>query len=330
MMAILKNIILKTELILHENTFYNPSKAMNITFGIDANFSRPMGVTMTSILLNHRNENIIFHVFTDGIHIEDKQRLQELVNKFPVVIKLYYIDRSVFSKLQSTLQWSIATYYRFIMGQALYGEVETILYLDADIICLGSLKGIFSMNLQGKTIGAVADVIDAYHFPIRMKKINITSGKYFNAGVLYIDIRQWHDKDISERALQELMQYPEKYDYLDQDVLNVLLENDIQFIDKTYNYLYNMEKETSSIPNNVKLLHYATRQKPWHLWCIHPLTKYFDQYAAQSPWKDVPAISQPRNYKEMKMLSKMLWKNGCLRESVYWYCCYCKKKILKS
>ena len=122
---------------------------------------------------------------------------------------------------------------------------------------------------------------------------------------------------------------PEKYDYLDQDVLNVLLEYDIKFIDKQYNYLYNMEKTDGPIPENVKLLHYATRQKPWHRWCIHSLTKYFAQYAALSPWRDVPLLDQPRDYKEMKMMAHAMRREGRLLEAFRWYYRYCRGKLQK-
>ncbi len=186
----LENVILKTELLIADHVNYEPLKAMNIAFGIDANFARPLGVAMTSVLANNSQEKIVFHIFTDGIRSDDLQRLKELAERFATAIKLYYIDTTIFEKLRSTMQWSIATYYRFIMGQELYGEVDKILYLDADIVCLGSLRELFATDFAGKTIAAVNDVIDAYNFPLRMKKINVTSGKYFNAGVIYIDIDQ--------------------------------------------------------------------------------------------------------------------------------------------
>ncbi len=322
-MQLFEKVILKTQIIAPEGLLYEPRQRLNIAFGIDENFARPMGVAMTSVMLNNSQEKVNFHVFTDGIKEEDLRRLQSVAEQFAAVIKIYYIDASIFEKLRSTMQWSIATYYRFIMGQTLHGEVERILYLDADIICLGALRDLFEIDFAGKTIAAVNDVIDAYNFPIRMKKINITSGKYFNAGMMCIDIMRWHEKKISEHALQKLADEPERYDYLDQDVLNVLLENDIFFLDRTYNYLYNMERNDAPIPDGVKLLHYATRQKPWHRWCVHPLTEHFANCARQSPWRDVPLLDQPRNYKEMKMMAKAMWQEGQVIQALQWYWRYC-------
>ena len=326
-MAFFTDVIVKTELIHKAGYNYQPDQSLNIGFGIDENFARPMGVAMTSVLVNNPGQPLFFHVFTDGIKQEDHKRLQQLVQLFPVAIKLYYIDPNIFRELRSTMQWSIATYYRFIMGQVLYEQVEKILYLDADIICRGPLNELKQVDFGGKTVAAVNDLIDSYHFPIRMKKLGITSGKYFNAGMLYIDINRWHEKDISERSLAALTAEPEKYDYLDQDVLNLLLENDICYIDKKYNFVYNMEKSTWELPAGVILLHYATRQKPWHRWCAHPLAELFHDIAAKSPWKDVPLIAEPRNYKEMKMMARAMGKEHQYGAMAYWYWRYMTGKF---
>ncbi len=326
-MAFFTDVIIKTELIHEPDCCYQTETALNIAFGIDENFARPMGVAMTSVLMNNSEEQIVFHVFTDGIKPEDHKRLRELAQMFPVMIKLYYINPDVFRDLRSTLQWSIATYYRFIMGQVLHGQVDKILYLDADIICLGSLAELKQLDFGGKTVAAVNDLIDSYHFPIRMKKLGITSGKYFNAGMIYIDINRWHEKDISERSLAALAADPGKYDYLDQDILNVLLENDICYIDKKYNFVYNMEKSDWELPTDVILLHYATRQKPWHRWCIHPLAGLFHDVATKSPWKDVPLLAEPRNYKEMKMMAKAMGKEHQYWAMGYWYWRYMTGKL---
>ena len=329
-MSILDKAILKSEILKKNNIKYEPQKAINIAFGVDANFARPMGVAMTSIILNNRNQNIIFHIFTDGLNECDKIRLKLLAEINHIIIKIYYIDISIFKNLKTTTNWSVATYYRFIMCKGLYGEVEKVLYLDADIICLKQIQELFNIDMNGKTIMAVHDIIDSYNFPIRMKKINIKSGNYFNAGVLLIDINKWNEKNISERAFELLLNNMEKYDYLDQDVLNVTLENDVCFINKNYNYIYNKEQsQKDNLVDVIKLLHYATVQKPWYTWYNYPLGESFIKYASQSPWKDVPLLDQPRNYKEMKMMSKTMKQRGNFKGMLIWYWRYCINKIIQ-
>ena len=328
-MSILDKAILRSEILKKNNEKYESPKVMNIAFGVDANFARPMGVAMTSIVLNNRDQKIIFHIFTDGLSECDKKRLELLLEEYNVIIKIYYIDVSVFKNLKTTTNWPVSIYYRFIICKGLYGEVEKVLYLDADIICLKPIQELIDIDMMGKTIVAVPDIIDSHNFPIRMKKINITSGKYFNSGVLYIDINKWNEKHISECALELLLNNPKTYDYLDQDVLNVLLERDVHFANKTYNFLYNREQSRKeNLLDVVKLLHFATVQKPWYEWYSYPLGVCFIKYAEQSPWKDVPLMDQPRNYKEMKMMAKAMKQKGNLKGMLIWYWRYCINKMI--
>ena len=52
-----------TEPKINDNVFH-------IAYGIDANFVRPMGVAMTSIVENNQESEFVFHVLTDGLDDE--------------------------------------------------------------------------------------------------------------------------------------------------------------------------------------------------------------------------------------------------------------------
>lgn len=318
-MEIFEDVILKTEVIDENNTFETTRDDLHIAFGIDANFAMGMGVCMTSIIINNRNEKINFHVFTDGINPEDIDRLKILTKYENVKIRMYYINKAVFKNFPTSVGWTYATYYRFIMGKVLHGNANKVLYLDADILCIGSLKELIEMDMDNYVIVGICDFLE--NFITRMKELSIKNGKYFNAGVMYIDVNKWCKEEISERAMQLLGENPQKYKSLDQDVLNVLLDGKVCFTDKKWDYMYDTMRMKHQLPQNTILIHF-TGDKPWQSWTQHhSLVKYYGEYIDKSPWNDIP-LKQPVNYKEKRKMAKSYQKRNNYFTALSWYVRY--------
>lgn len=315
-MEIFEDVILKTEVIDENNTFEMAKDDLHIAFGIDANFAMGMGVCMASIILNNQSEKINFHVFTDGINQEDLDRLTILTKYEHVKVKMYYINKEVFKNFPTSVGWTYATYYRFIMGNVLYGHVNKVLYLDADILCIGSLQGLLEIDMDHYTIVGICDFLE--NFKIRMQELEIKNGKYFNAGVMYIDVNKWYEEKISQRAMELLIENPQKYKSLDQDVLNVLLDGKVYFADKKWDYMYDTMRMTHELPGNIILIHF-TGDKPWQSWTQHhPLAKYYGEYIDQSPWSDIP-LQKPMSYKEKRKMAKSYSKRNEYLSALKWY-----------
>jgi len=325
-MCFFDNVIIAKKTMVKNWREIEPKNAYNFAFGIDAKFARPMGVAMTSIILNNKEKEIIFHVFTDGLRNSDLERLELFVQKHDAAVIIYQVDAAKFKNLRATSQWSHAIYYRFIAAKELYGLVDRILYLDADVICLQTLQPLFEMDMAGKTVAAVKDE-DRCQSSEQMRKLNLTGNVYFNSGVLCIDADQWNSKKISERALELLAKNKQLYEFPDQDVLNVLLNNDTHFMHLNYNFLYTREHDGEALPTKeIKILHYVANPKPWHVWYRYSLKYLFEKYSRLSLWSDIP-FDQPSNYKEMKMMAKTMKKEGFFKEALLWYWLYCKHKF---
>jgi lipopolysaccharide biosynthesis glycosyltransferase len=320
-MDIFENIILKVEQ-LNEQTGFEETKAdFHVAFGIDKNFARGMGILIDALHVHNPEEKIVVHVFTDGINQSDVDKLKKLTAHETIIIKIYYIDINAFKNLPTTLAWSYATYYRFIMGKVLYGIVDKVLYIDADILCIGSLAQLKNIDMQENIVLAISE-----EGQFNVKRLGLAQGKYFNAGVLYIDINKWNDAQIAEKAVSLLQGDPAKYTYLDQDVLNILLDGKTRFIDRKWNYLYDMRKMNNQLPNGVILIHFIG-DKPWQEWSQHHfMVNLYHQYAAKSPWADV-CLVEPRHYKEKKRMARSYAKRNRYMQAFYWYAKYAIAKI---
>lgn len=323
-MEIFKNIILKVEQLNKQIVFDEKKADFHIAFGIDKNFARGMGILINTIQSHNQNETIVFHVFTDGINQSDLDKLQQLTVHTNIIIKIYYIDINVFKNLPTTLAWSYATYYRFIMGKVLYGTVDKVLYIDADILCIGSVTELKNMDMQNNIVLAISE-----EGQFNVKRLGLQHGHYFNAGALYIDINKWNDEKIAEQAVTLLQENPEKYTYLDQDVLNILLDGKTRFIDKKWNYLYDMRKINSELPKGIIFIHFIG-DKPWQRWSEHHfMMTFYNQYAAKTPWANVPLV-EPIHYKEKKRMARSYRKRNMYGKALYWYVKYSVAKMQTS
>lgn len=322
-MDFFKNIILKKET-LGNNKLIEDTTSIHIAFGIDANFTIGTGVLIYSIL-QHNNNNIVFHIFTDSIYPEDISRFKELTYKANnISIIIYYVNPNKFSILPIFFTWSQAMYYRFIISKLLYNITDNILYLDSDILCLNSFENLFHQNFSSNIAGVVSDHDSMLNYA--QKAFNLNSNYYFNSGFLIINLTNWEKNNISDKAISLLLN-KNNFKYYDQDVLNLLLANKTLLLEKKYNTIYHLADMNTPISNDTIFLHYSGSVKPWQAWGqYHFLTPLWLKYKNNSPWKDVP-IFQPKTYKQAKFMTRMSYRNKKFIKSIYWYIKYSFWKI---
>ena len=116
---------------------------------------------------------------------------------------------------------------------------------------------------------AVMNEPDIPEIDERSINLGIKSGRYFNAGVMIINCSKWIDQEIKTKSIQIIKEKKEKLILWDQDVLNIIFDGKFQDIDQEFNYRMDIlnfsDKEISSIQNNVYLIHYFGKSKPWTL-----------------------------------------------------------------
>ena len=91
--------------------------------------------------------------------------------------------------------------------------------------------------------------------------LNIEHGKYFNAGVLVMNLEELRKFNFEEKFLSLLSQI--KFSVAqDQDYLNVLCKDRVFYLPLVWN---KMPFENSSVLlESIKLFHYNLSLKPWH------------------------------------------------------------------
>ena len=318
--------------IVREKIIYGNKSAnrddFHIVFGIDDDFVRPLGVLMTSIIENNKNEKIVFHIISKYIGEENKKIIKYFSIKNNININIYIIDKDIFKNLPKTEYISHATYNRFLIPNILKDITDKVLYLDADIICLNSIKLLEKINIDDNIVGVIEEA-NKYVEKQQIKELELISNKYFNAGVMYINIKEWIKNNINDKILN-LLKSKKKFMFNDQDILNIVLENKCIYMDKIYNYTFDVRYKPNryiyDLPKDIVFLHYVGKYKPWQKWCMHPVKNFFEKYSKISLWKDIP-LDEPKTYKQMKHMGKSYSIYNKRLKSIYWYLKYAVYKI---
>ncbi len=304
-----KNLVIEQQMLTSSDATFVPQ--LNIAFAIDQNYLKPCGVCIFSILKNNPNINFDFHIFTNYFN---SFGFDELLRKFGNFrIHIYKINTSYFDGLQTTGHFTTAIYYRLSIASILKNKIEKYLYLDADILCFSKLDELLDVSLDAHILAAVED---EYVRKDYISELGLPpNSKYFNSGVLYINTQKWLDFDLLEKFKNKINL--RSYKYPDQDVLNVLLKNDILFLNEKFNYF--SEKDITPV-----FKHFVSTPKPWSI-CVSENLDYLNYYY-ESPWKDQP-LDAPRNSKESKKYAIKLFKSGDFLQSLKWFLMYLRGKI---
>ena len=88
---------------------------------------------------------------------------------------------------------------RLAVPRLLKDKVEHFIYLDADTLCFDKLNDINSIDISNVICAVSHDSLDI-HDTKNAKRLGLSTGNYFNAGFLYINIENWVKHDIENKA----------------------------------------------------------------------------------------------------------------------------------
>lgn len=314
--------------------------SFHIAFCVDNHYFRSMGATIASIAANNPGRHFTFHVFAFSLTHDQRRRLRKLEENKNIAVVPHVIDRSIFNEFSELVQSSyisLSTFTRLIVPSLLKNFSDQVLYLDADMLCVGSIDELAAMDISDTIALVISDVgwttrgvADG-----RYTTLNLPHKEYFNAGVIYINIKKWEENRISNAAIEALLKYGKKLEFNDQDALNIVLNGRARYIDKKWNYIYSLiadlkqGKLAMDSTGDAVFIHFAGAIKPWNDWSTHNAREMFKKYHALSPWSDMSLDQAPLNYKEMRIFARLLLKQGQIDSGVRWYAKYLFKSFAR-
>lgn len=285
------------------------NEILHIAFGVDDDYFPPMAAAMISIVDNNPKLRLAFHVVATGIPREEKQRLAAFAQERGLSIQLHEVNNEGFTKFSPPSHLTHAVYNRFLICGLLDKIANKVLYLDADIICVGNIGELLSLDMGDKIVAAVED--------IHQKKAKTAIGlsgddPYFNSGVLYIDVEKWNKHNITDVLFKVLDEAPKCFPLPDQDALNIALAGKVIFMDRKWNVFI----DEFPVTQQSVFLHY-NGQKPWQLWSEQYQDARFVASLARTPWADWRYVPKTRKHRNRQ--AKYMLRCGRLMLGIYWY-----------
>lgn len=268
---------------------------INVAYTIDNNYPIFTLLSINSILKNNLSKSHYkFYIFENNVTDKNKELMRNFVHSFRQEIEFYHIDTYILDQGQDLYKYlnsritSIGM-ARVLIPNLLPDNIHRVLYLDGDTLITDDLKNLYDMNLKDKTVGMVEDSSIWQVKQIPIKKQNY----YVNSGVMLIDIDKWRKEHITEQIISFLKDnfndflYKDnttfiRYPFPDQDLINIVLKNNIAFLDKRWNnqtipYFYLTE-------NTKGIIHFLTKNKPWVFPQSElPAYKIYYKYWRESP-----------------------------------------------
>lgn len=277
---------------------------MDIVFNVDNGYVRHMCVTILSILDKNPNEDICFHLITYDLSLENRKYLSSLLSKKHATMMIYDVDICElrgFSIGKSTGNPNIsyATYLRLFISGLLPIDVHKVLYLDCDIVVVDKLQDLWNKDISEYCVAAVDDYgIAQEKGALRM---GIESGyKYFNAGVLLINLQKLRDMNFMKMVQDFLVTDGYRILMHDQDILNGLLYKQRMPLEERWNMMRNTDNTT-----DYSIIHYAGL-KPWFIECPHPLKHIYYHYLAMTKWANEKPVHFYSKLQRIKIIIKSI------------------------
>ncbi|ESK95639.1 glycosyl transferase family 8 [Moniliophthora roreri MCA 2997] len=278
---------------------------INVAPTVDSAYAVGAAVTIRSAV-ETTPERITFYIVDCGLSSEEKDGLCKSVPaRGDVTMVFLSLPEDGLAKELNTTIWAKLDLCHVL-------PVERVLYLDADLLIRSSLKPLWEMDLEGKTLGAALDV----GHPVGHGDLH---GKpYFNAGVMLLDLAKAR---LSLKSLKEVGRAMKDSLFKDQDTLNVHFTEwkevslvwNAQGLGTYANYpsddrrILNLKEMAE--PN---IVHFTGPVHP-------PLPEALNPYVQPptcKPWGYLEASGHPFRREWWQVLERTAWKG--LRESSCW------------
>lgn len=272
----------------NESTEIQDNHPLVVVCAADDNFVIGLAVTVCSMLKNlKKDQRVELFIIDGGIKQHNKLKfLRSLDSKICNVNWLQSSDNLFenMSELPVLNHLNITAYFRLFIPDLLPEHVQKVIYLDSDLIVTHDLAELWSLDFADYPLLAARCQTIPYVSHkwgvLRYRDLGISPDtKYFNSGVLVINVDKWRNERLGFKILEYSVQNQDYILNADQDGLNAILANRWLEIDPRWNVPSYRYTESAS-PYIIHML----GGKPWNSMEPNPAKSIFYQYVDMTAW----------------------------------------------
>lgn len=259
-----------------------------VFFATDDNYVPFLAVAIKSLLENASQEYFYnIHILTDGLTNESITKLRKNMssNSRLIIDTMNACIEDIESNLNASLRdyYTISIFYRLFIAK-LYPEYHKAIYLDCDLVVVGDISKLYNIDTEGNIFGVVVDDVIASNPQFREYArlgVGVDDKKYFNSGMLLMDLDKYREEDILNKFLHLLLTYNFETAAPDQDYLNVLCKDKVKYLERGWDRMSTDE----NYDGELHIIHYNNFRKPWYYDDV-PYGRYFWEYAPKTNYYD--------------------------------------------
>ena len=267
-------------------------RARPVVFACDETYAVALATAIRSAVdANRSGQPLDVYVLCDRFSTTLRHRVIDSLPEGSATIHWVAVDLSLFGKFPTPPHISSTmTFARFMIPRVFTGEVQRVLYLDADLLVLDDLGPVWKADLKGAVVGAVRDHILDTQIKARapgLDKFPLVQN-YFNAGVLLIDLDRWRKERVSENALAYLLANPDS-PLADQDALNVACDGRWTELGLAWNFYDHFKTSILQMPpeQRPRIVHFPG-QKPWKASALSVNARLYDIFRRRTRFARTP------------------------------------------
>ncbi|HJD35536.1 MAG TPA: glycosyltransferase family 8 protein [Candidatus Blautia ornithocaccae] len=262
---------------------------MELLVTVDKNYIPPLQVMLTSLYMNNPGEKVELYLLHSRLQEKELEPLEKQCGRLGYKFFPVKIEDSWFSQAPVTKQYPREMYYRLLAPCFLPQKLHRILYLDPDILVINSLRPLWETDMKGRLFAAAAHT-GKTNLANNINQVRLgTTNKYFNSGVLLINLDQGRKEILPEEIFQYAGEHAKELLLPDQDILNAVFGSRTLELD---DYLWNYDARNYStyllrsggvcdmdwVMGNTGILHFCGKTKPWQAGYIHRFGILYKHY----------------------------------------------------
>ena len=262
---------------------------MELLVTVDKNYIPPLQVMLTSLYMNNPGEDVEMYLLHSRLQEKELEPLEKQCGRLGYKFFPVKIEDSWFSQAPVTKQYPREMYYRLLAPCFLPQKLHRILYLDPDILVINSLRPLWETDMKGRLFAAAAHT-GKTNLANNINQVRLgTTHKYFNSGVLLINLDQGRKEILPEEIFRYAGEHAKELLLPDQDILNAVFGSRTLELD---DYLWNYDARNYStyllrsggvcdmdwVMGNTGILHFCGKTKPWQAGYIHRFGILYKHY----------------------------------------------------
>jgi lipopolysaccharide biosynthesis glycosyltransferase len=292
----------------------------------DDAYAMPLAVTLASAS-SHLDEGRMLDIYVVDAGIEEGNKQRIVRSLDPARASLTWVPHAG-ARLVGLPVWgrmSIHTYQRILAADLLPATQTKVIWLDSDLVVRADLTKLWRLELSGRTLLAAQDMLaPVVSSPLGLQEYRALGfeghEKYFNAGVMVLDLDRWRRDRIAEKVIAYLRQHRGNVVLWDQDGLNAVLRDQWGELDLRWNQNaavcgrpffdagYLDPAAYRKVLEDPWIVHFSGNLKPWLYRMKSPAHSLYFEYLDKTAW----AGWRPRRTLTSALLEKYessVWRN---------------------